>query len=113
MHIYRKQYLAIFALSLIAAPICAAHTDKALWAPTQPMKFGEAQVKPGNYRLKAYEDDNEVQVMQGDKVVATVFCFWIDLPMKAASTEIKANDQEVTEVQFKGRPLALIFPFGL
>lgn len=109
MRLNSKKYLTIFAFSLITAPICAAHTDSASWEPTQPMTIGIAQVKPGNYRLKAYEDEDELQVIQGGKVIATTLCFWKTLPEKAAKTEIKVNDNNVTEVQFKGRSEAIIF----
>jgi hypothetical protein len=67
--------------------------------------IGTAQVKPGNYRLKADEDLGDLQVIRGRKITATIPCYWTDLPKKPANTEIKVNDNRVTEVQFKGRPV--------
>jgi hypothetical protein len=104
-----KKYLVMFAFSLITVPVCAAQTDSASWEPTQPMTIGGAPVNPGHYRLKADEDLNELRVMESGKVIATVLCYWKDLPKKAASTEIKVNNNQVTEVQFKGSSEAVIF----
>ena len=104
-----NKYLAILAFSLFLAPVCAAHTDSASWEPTQPTIVGDAQVKPGNYLLKADEDDHEIRILQNGKTIITVMCSWEDLPKKGADTEIKVNHEEVIEVQFKGRPEAVVF----
>jgi len=109
MHLSIKKYFPIFALSLITSPICAAHTNSALWEPAQPMTIGDIQVDPGKYQLKIDEDLTDLQVIQGGKVIATVLCYWADLPQKAADTEVKVNNNRVTEVQFKGRSAAIRF----
>lgn len=109
MRLNYKKYLVIFAFSLITVPVCSAHTDSASWEPTQPITIGTAQVKPGNYRLRADEDLGDLQIMQGGKMIAAIPCYWIDIPKKPAETKIEVNNNRVTEVQFKGRPVAILF----
>ena len=100
MRLNSMKYLTIFAISLITLPVCSAHTNSASWKITQPVSVGNTQVQPGDYRF---------EIMQGRKPIASILCYWTDLPMKAADTEIKVNNNRVTEVQFKGRPEAILF----
>ena len=109
MRLNSKKYLAAFAFSLITLPVWAAHADSVSWAPTQPVTIGSTQVKPGNYQLRAEEGQSQLQVMQGGKVVATVPCHWTQLPNKAANTEIKVDNNQVTEVDFAGRTESIQF----
>jgi hypothetical protein len=109
LNLKSKTYLAIFVFSLITVPICSAHTDSAPWEPTQPTSIGTAQVKPGNYQLKAYEGEDELQVAQDGNVFSTTLCYWVPLPNKAAVTEVKVTNNKVVEVQFKGRSEAILF----
>jgi len=111
MHLNTKKYIAIFAFVVITVPICEAHTDSASWETTQPMTIGTVQVKPGSYQLKAYEDEDQLQVIQDGKVITSTVCYWEALPSRAASTEIKVDSNRVIKVQFKGRSEAIIF-FG-
>ncbi len=53
MSLSSKEYLAAFAFSLITLSVWAAHTDSISWEVTQPTTIGSAQVKPGDYQLRA------------------------------------------------------------
>lgn len=109
MLLKNKTYLAIFVFSLITVPICSAHTDSAAWDSTQPARIGTVQVKPGHYELKAYEGEDEVQVIQDGKIITTTICYWEPLPTKAEKTEVKVDKDKVDEVQFAGRSEAIVF----
>jgi hypothetical protein len=61
------------------------------------------QVQPGQYELRAEEGKSELQVLQKNKVIATVPIQWTKLPAKARSSEIITDGSKVTEVEFGGR----------
>jgi len=98
----KKSFVAL-ALSISAVPLWAAHTFSTDWNPAQPMTIGSMQVQPGQYELKAEEGKSELQVLQKNKVIATVPIQWTKLPTKARASEIVAEGSKVTEVEFEGR----------
>ena len=63
---------------------------------------GSTQIKPGQYELKAEEGKSELQVLQKNKVIATVPIQWTKLPTKARASEIATDGSKVTEVEFGG-----------
>jgi hypothetical protein len=67
------------------------------------MTIGSMQVQPGQYELKAEEGKSELQVLQKNKVIATVPIQWTKLPTKARASEIVTDGSKVTEVEFEGR----------
>jgi hypothetical protein len=67
------------------------------------MTIGSMQVQPGQYELRAEEGKSELQVLQKNKVIATVPIQWTKLPAKARSSEIITDGSKVTEVEFGGR----------
>ena len=67
------------------------------------MTIGTTQIQPGQYELKAEEGKSELQVLQKNKVIATVPVHWTTLPAKAQSSEIQTDGNKVTEVEFGGR----------
>ena len=109
MRLSSKEYLAVFAFSLITLPIWAAHTDSISWDVTQPTTIGSAQVKPGDYQLRVEEGQTELQVVQKGKVIAKVPVHWTQLPNKAADSEVQVDNNQVTQVQFAGRTEAIQF----
>jgi len=66
------------------------------------MTIGSMQVQPGQYELKAEEGKSELQVLQKNKVIATVPIQWTKLPTKARNSEIITDGSKVTEVEFDG-----------
>jgi hypothetical protein len=67
------------------------------------MTIGTTQVKPGQYELRAEEGKSEVQVLQHNKVIATVPVHWTTLPAKSRDSQITTDGGKVTQVQFAGR----------
>jgi hypothetical protein len=104
-----KKYLAVFAFSLIALPVWAAHTDSLSWEPTQAVKIGSTQVMPGQYQLRAEEGQSNLEVVHNGKVIASVPCTWMQLPKKAENSEVQTNNNQVTQVEFDGRSEAIQF----
>jgi hypothetical protein len=104
-----KKYLAVFAFSLITLPVWAAHMDSITWETSQPMTIGSTQIVPGHYQLRAEEGQAKLEVIQNGKVVATIPCTWMQLPTKAENSEVQANNNQVTQVQFGGRTEAIQF----
>jgi len=66
------------------------------------MTIGSMQVQPGQYELKAEEGKSELQVLQKNKVIATVPIQWTKLPTKARNSETITDGSKVTEVEFGG-----------
>src|SRR5580658_10475646 len=109
MRYHKNPYFMAILFSLFAIPACSARTDSVAWAPTRTTIIGDTQVQPGNYQLKADEEWNELDVLQGGKVIATVVCYWRVLPKKAETTEVKMNSDRVAEVQFRKRSESILF----
>lgn len=101
------------AIIFLAMPLWgrpnATHVDKIPWTPDHAAKIGNKDFDPGSYQLQARESENQVDVLKDGKVVAQVPCHWVQLPKKADETEIVSNDDNVIQVQFKGRPEAIQF----
>ncbi len=106
MKLNRKVIIAS-AFSLAALPLWAAHSLSTDWNPEQPITIGTTQIQPGQYQLKAEEGKSELQILQRNKVVATVPVHWTTLPAKAANSEILTDGNKVTEVEFGGRNQAV------
>ena len=82
-------------------------TDTAKWEPLQAVTVGNTEIQPGDYTLRAQESGTMVEVLHDGKVVAQVPCHWIELPQKAANTEVSTNDNKVTQIEFAGRTEAI------
>jgi len=108
MRLNRKS-LASFGLLLAALPVSAAHTYTTTWSVTQPTTIGDSEIKPGTYEIRAEEGQTKLQIVGHGKVVAEVPCHWIQLPSKAAASEVEVDSNKVTSVQFGGKTAALDF----
>ncbi len=106
-----KRILAGLALVFFAIPVWARpdtlHTDVARWEADHATTIGTTQLEPGNYQFKARESQDQLEVVQDGRVVAQIPCHWIQLPTKAANTEITIKDNQVVQVQFEGRTEAV------
>lgn len=85
----------------------AERTDTASWQPLDAVTIGTMQIQPGDYMLRAQESGKTLEVLHDGKVVAEVPCHWIELPKKAANTEVSTNENKVTQIEFAGRTEAL------
>ena len=103
MRLNSKKLFFALALSVSALPLWAAHNFSTDWSPSQPITIGTTQIKPGAYELKAEEGKSELQVLQRNKVIATVPIQWTKLPAKSEDSEILTDGTKVTEVEFAGR----------
>jgi hypothetical protein len=111
MRLTTKQYLGALAILFLAVPIWArsenARSYTAQWFNSQAMTIGNTQISPGDYSLKARQDENMLNIMRDGKVVAQVPCHWIQLPKKAEDTEVTSNKSQIVQVQFAGTTEAI------
>ena len=97
----QKCFVAL-ALTVAAFPVWAAHNYSEDLNPTDPVSIGTTSLKPGQYVLKAEEGKSEIQVLQHNKVIATVPVNWKALPAKTRDAQVVTDGGKVTEVQFSG-----------
>ncbi len=111
MHKNWKGFVLAAAMVALALPIWAKpkadRTDKADWSPVEPVTVGQTQLQPGDYTIKAEESGKMFQVMREGKVVAEAPCHWVELPKKAANTEVDTNGNKMVQIEFAGRTEAL------
>jgi len=106
MRLNRKSLTSI-TLLLAAVPVWAAHMYTMAWTVTHPITIGNLEVKPGDYELRVEEGQTQLQVISHGKMMIEVPCHWIQLPSKAASSQVEADNNKVTGVQFGGKTAAL------
>jgi hypothetical protein len=110
MRIHANKFLGGLAVLAMALPLWAgtsSHNDSTAFDVTQTATVGQTQLAPGHYTLQANEASNELNIRQNGKMVASVRCHWVQLPQKAHDSEVLANNNHVTEVDFRGRTEAL------
>ena len=103
MRLSAKKVFAAIALSIAAFPVWAAHNFSTDWNNPDTLMIGTTQLKPGEYVLRAEEGKAELQVLQHNKVIATVPVHWMMLPAKTRDSQVVTDSGKVTEVQFAGR----------
>jgi hypothetical protein len=108
MRLNRKS-LCSFAFLLTALPVWAAHVYAITWIVSEPTTIGTTEVKPGEYELRVGEGQTQLQVVSHGKMIAEVPCHWIQLPSKAAASEVAIDSNKVTGVEFGGKTAALDF----
>ena len=96
-------------LLLAALPVSAAHMYTITWNVSQPTTIGNMEVKPGDYELRVEEGQSQLEVVSHGKMVAQVPCHWIQLPSKAAASQVEGDSNKVTGVEFGGKTAALDF----
>lgn len=111
MHHPAKHVLSLCGgVLLTVVPAFAAgssmHTDTTQYDTHQTIKIGNTELQPGSYVIRAKESQPQLDILQNDKVVATVPCQWVRLNNKASESEVLSNNNQVTEVEFRGRSQA-------
>lgn len=104
---FNRKSLTSVALLLAAVPLWAAHMYTMAWTVTHPITIGSMEVKPGDYEIRVEEGQTQLEVISHGKMLAQVPCHWIELPAKAASSEVVADNNKVTNVEFSGKTAAL------
>jgi len=107
MHLKRK--LLGLSLLLAAAPVWAAHTNSVSWTVYKDTSLGTTEIKPGNYELRVEDGQAQLDVFSHGKMIAQVPCHWIQLPSKAAASQVEVDDNKVTQIEFGGKTAALDF----
>jgi hypothetical protein len=100
--------LAVAAVAALTIPSWASgHRDSTPWTVTQTATIGSTSVEPGDYQIHAQEQGNQLEVVKGTQVVATVPCHWVHLNQKASQSEILMTSNNVQEIEFSGRTEAV------
>ncbi|MGA9939427.1 MAG: hypothetical protein WBP92_14360 [Candidatus Acidiferrales bacterium] len=105
-----KQFLSGLTVLFLALPLWAgnAKTYSAEWEASQATTIGNTQIKPGTYKVQAHPDQNTLEIVSDDgKVIAQTPCHWIQLPQKAAATEVETSNNQITQVEFAGKTEAI------
>jgi len=94
---------------LLAAPVWAAHVNTISWTVSKATTLGTTEIKPGDYQLKVEDGQSQLDVYSHGKMIAQVPCHWIQLPSKAAASEVEVDSDKVTQIEFGGKTGALDF----
>ncbi|MGB8540541.1 MAG: hypothetical protein WCD49_02785 [Candidatus Acidiferrales bacterium] len=106
MRLKMNQLLCAIALLTLAAPVWArTHSTTAYSDGTTTI--GGTQLKAGDYELKVDDNATQLQVKQDGKIVAHIPVQWIQLPNKVKITEVRLDNNQITEVQFGGETQAV------
>ncbi|HKS68338.1 MAG TPA: hypothetical protein VJR26_13945 [Candidatus Acidoferrales bacterium] len=111
MQIYARHYLTALCLAVVMAlPVCA-RTDSAEVSVTNPTTIAGKQLNPGTYRLEVEPGQKQLKVIDtsSDRTVAEVPCQWIQLKTAPNGTEVIVSDNQVKEIDFKGKTRAVKF----
>ena len=110
MRFTAKECLGLLTITFLAVPLLArpeTRTFEANWIANQATTVGTTQIQPGDYTLKVRENDSTMDVTRNGKLVAQVPCHWIQLPKKAANTEVDTNNNRIAQVEFAGKTEAV------
>ena len=110
MSFHAKPCVGGLAIVLLALPALAgsSRTDSMSFDTSQGVAIGQTQLPPGNYTLRATESEKQLEILKGNKVIATVPCTWFKLPQKAADSEVlQDGNRRVVQVEFQGRTEAV------
>lgn len=108
MRIRVKYILAGLGVVLLTLPVWA-RTESAELEVTEATEIAGTQLRPGEYEIKVKDGAAQVSVVRDGKTVAQVPCQWIQLPNKAANSQVITSNNKVTEVDFGGKTEALQF----
>jgi hypothetical protein len=95
--------LLLLALTAPAWAVRAA-TDLTL---DQPARVQDTLLEPGNYHVVASDQDNRVKFIRDNKVVAEIPAHWINLPRKADHSAFVKNGDQIEEIDFAGKMMAV------
>jgi Protein of unknown function (DUF2911) len=109
MRSHAKRYLTVFAVAAFLALPGWARSDSATLTITNPATIAGKQLQPGTYKLEVQPGQTHVKVVDtsSNKDVAEVSCQWIQLKNAPNSTEVTVNDNQVTEIEFRGKTKAV------
>ncbi len=107
MHLHSKYFAALLGGLLLTVVLALAgglsHADSTEFDITQMTKIGITELAPGNYVIRGKESEAQLDILQNDRVVATVPCQWVRLDKKPQQSEVDSTGNRVTEVKFEGR----------
>ena len=111
MRVHAKYYLgAVTVLFLVTSAWAGGGSnrkDSISLDVAQVTMVGNTQLQPGHYKLEATESTNQLNVLRGGKIIATVACEWIKLPQKSTQSVVLSDQNRVNEIHFEGTDQAV------
>jgi len=109
--LHPKHYFAVLTVLFLAMPVWAGggsnRKDSVSLDVNQVTMVGNTQLQPGHYKLEATESTNQLNVLRGGKIIATVACEWIKLPQKSTQSVVLSDQNRVNEIHFEGTDQAV------
>jgi hypothetical protein len=109
-----SHYVIAAAAVFLLLPLSAFAKSKdsgSLYVSTST-KFGNAQLKPGSYKVRWNGTGNQVNVdvLRRDKTVATSQAKLIELPKPASNNSVQTDTStnEIQQIDFSGQRQALV-----
>ena len=107
MRVYTKMGLAVLFAIAFVVPAWAAHKISASITLGNTATIGTTTLKPGNYRVVADPNTNQLQLLQCGHVLATTNVKWVDLKKKSPYTAVVMDKDQIREIDFSGKLQAI------
>src|SRR6201987_4401415 len=75
----------------------------------KPAAIEGISLQPGKYHIVVYEEGTEVKFIRDGKIVAYVLANWVRLDKKAEHSGLRLSGDEVDEIDFAGKEMAITF----
>jgi|ERR1700733_3808788 hypothetical protein len=108
MRVRLSSLIALLSLPVLTAPAWAKNQTADVRLD-KPGTIEGIALQPGKYHIVVYEEGTEVKFIRDGKIVAYVQANWVRLDRKAEHSGLLVNGDEVDEVDFAGKDMAITF----
>ena len=108
MRVRLTSLVALLSLPALTAPAWAKNQTADIRL-NKPAAIEGISLQPGKYHIVVYEEGTEVKFIRDGKIVAYVLANWVRLDRKAEHSELRLSGDEVDEIDFAGKEMAITF----
>jgi len=108
MRVRLNNLVALLWLPALTAPAWAKNQTADIRL-SKPAAIEGISLQPGKYHIVVYEEGTEVKFIRDGKIVAYVLANWVRLDRKAEHSELRLSGDEVDEIDFAGKEMAITF----
>src|ERR1700722_11042369 len=108
MRVRLSSLVALLSLPALTAPAWAKNQTADVRL-NQPATIEGISLQPGKYHIVVYEEGTEVKFIRDGKIVAYVLANWVRLDKKAEHSGLLLSGDEVDEIEFAGKEMAITF----
>jgi hypothetical protein len=112
MRVRLSSLVALLSLPALTAPAWAKNQTADIRL-NKPAAIEGISLQPGKYHIVVYEEGTEVKFIRDGKIVAYVRANWVRLDTKAEHSELLLSGDEVDEIDFAGKEMAINFHPGV